>query len=280
VKLVRFGAPGAERPGLVDCTGAVRDLSGVIPDIGPAELSSESLRALALLDPEQLPAAGHDIRYGVPVAGVGKIIGIGYNYADHAVETKTALPTEPLFFMKAVSCLAGANDDVLLPRGSQHSDWEVELALIIGTKASYVRQEDALDHIAGYCLFNDVSERSFQFDRGGTWDKGKGCDTFGPAGPWLLTRDEIRDPQNVNLWLEINGTRRQSANTGQMIFGVARLVSYISQFMSLLPGDMVTTGTPAGIGYRLDPPLFLKPGDVMTLGADGLGTQNQRVRQG
>jgi 2-keto-4-pentenoate hydratase/2-oxohepta-3-ene-1,7-dioic acid hydratase in catechol pathway len=278
MKLVRFGPPGSERPGLVDVDGLVRDLSGEIDDIGPEELAPKTLRRLAALEAAALPAAPAPVRFGVPVARVGKFIGIGYNYADHAAETATPLPTEPLFFTKAVTCLNGANDDVILPKGASKGDWEVELGVVIGTRASNVAEDEALGHVAGYCVVNDVSERAFQFDRGGTWDKGKGCDTFGPVGPWLVTPDEIADPQDLAMWLEINGVRHQSANTAQMIFPVAKLVSYVSEFMSLMPGDIISTGTPAGIGFRLDPPRFLADGDVMALGIDGLGTQCQRVR--
>jgi 2-keto-4-pentenoate hydratase/2-oxohepta-3-ene-1,7-dioic acid hydratase in catechol pathway len=256
----------------------VRDLSGEIDDLGPDELAPKVLRRLAALDPAALPAVAEPVRFGVPVARAGKFIGIGYNYADHAAETATPLPIEPLFFAKAITCLNGANDDVVLPKGASKGDWEVELGVVIGTKASNVAEDEALDHVAGYCVVNDISERAFQFDRGGTWDKGKGCDTFGPVGPWLVTRDEIADPQDLAMWLEVNGVRHQNANTAQMIFPVAKLISYVSEFMSLVPGDIISTGTPAGIGFRLDPPRFLADGDVMALGIDGLGTQCQRVR--
>jgi 2,4-diketo-3-deoxy-L-fuconate hydrolase len=278
MKLVRYGDRGEERPGLIDANGALRDLGGHIADLGPAQLSEEALAALRVLDPAGLPAVDGEPRLGIPISRSGKMIGIGYNYADHAAETSTPLPTEPLFFMKAITCLNAACDDVILPKTGDKGDWEVELGVVIGTRASNVSEAAALSHVAGYCVVNDVSDRGFQFDCGGTWDKGKGCDTFGPVGPWLVTRDEVPDPQNLSLWLDLNGTRQQDANTGQMIFGVAALVAYVSRFMSLMPGDIISTGTPAGIGFRQEPPRFLKDGDVMTLGVEGLGVQRQLVR--
>ena len=278
MKLVRWGAPGAEKPGLVDHGGAVRDLSGVISDVDVEALSTEGLAALAKIDLLRLPLAPTGARLGCPVAFVSKLICVGLNYADHAKESGNPIPDEPVLFLKATSAIGGPNDDIVIPRGSQKTDWEVELGVVIGKRASYVEEAEALDYVAGYCVANDVSEREFQIERGGTWDKGKGCDSFGPLGPWLVTRDEVPDPQNLAMWLEVNGKRFQDGSTRTMIFGVAHLVSYISRFMTLLPGDVISTGTPPGVGLGQKPPLFLKPGDVVRLGIEGLGEQRQTCR--
>lgn len=278
MKLLRFGSAGQERPGVLGSDGVIRDLSGRLPDLTPEQLSPDALRRLSGLDCATLPAVAGQPRLGVPVAGIGKFIAVGLNYADHAAETCRPVPQEPVLFTKAISCLNGPNDDVRLPRGSVKSDWEVELGVVIGTRARYVQEADALNHVAGYCVVNDVSEREYQFERGGTSDKGKGCDTFGPVGPWLVTADEVADPQNLRLWLDLNGQRRQSGNTRTMIFGVAMLVAYISSFMTLEPGDLITTGTPPGVGMGVKPaPLYLRAGDVMRLGIEGLGEQAQTV---
>jgi 2-keto-4-pentenoate hydratase/2-oxohepta-3-ene-1,7-dioic acid hydratase in catechol pathway len=277
MKLVRYGKPGQEKPGLIDSEGRLRDLSAVIQDIGPEQLGDAALARLRKLKTDQLPAVKGSPRVGCPVAGVGKFIAIGLNYADHAAEAGMPIPAEPIVFMKATSCIQGPNDPVMLPKGSRKTDWEVELGVVIGTKARYVSQKDALSFVAGYCAVNDISERAFQIERGGTWDKGKGCDTFGPIGPWLVTRDEIANPQRLGMWLDLNGQRVQSGNTRTMIFGVAKVVSYVSQFMTLMPGDVITTGTPPGVGMGMKPPVFLKRGDVLTLGVEGLGTQRQLV---
>lgn len=278
MKLCRFGPPGREKPGLIGGDGALRDLSGVVSDIDAQALSPEGLARLAGLDPAALPAVSGDVRYGVPVASVGKFIAIGLNFADHAAESNMPLPPEPIVFMKATSCLQGPDDPVMLPRGSEKTDWEVELGVVIGTRARYVDEADALGHVAGYCVVNDVSERAYQLERGGTWDKGKGCDTFGPVGPWLVTKDEVGDVQNLGMWLDLNGRRMQTGSTKTMIFGVAKLVSYVSEFMTLEPGDIITTGTPPGVGSAQKPaPIFLKPGDVMRLGVEKLGEQTQTV---
>ncbi|WP_044561768.1 fumarylacetoacetate hydrolase family protein [Azospirillum sp. B4] len=278
MKLLRYGPVGQEKPGLLDAAGQIRDLSGHVADIGPAQLSAEGLAALAALDVDSLPVVSGDPRLGVPYTGIAKFLAVGLNYADHAAESNLPLPKEPVLFTKAVSCLNGPNDEVMLPQGSVKSDWEVELGIVIGKTARYVEEADALSHVAGYVLVNDVSEREYQIERGGTWDKGKGCDTFGPVGPWLVTADEIADPQNIDLWLDVNGTRRQTGNTSTMIFGVATLVSYISRFVTLQPGDLITTGTPPGVGMGVKPePVYLKAGDVMRLGSDLLGTQQQTV---
>jgi 2,4-diketo-3-deoxy-L-fuconate hydrolase len=278
LKLVRFGSAGAERPGLVAADGSVVDLSGVVPDISGAALSPESLQTLATLDAAKLPKVPAGTRLGACVGGVGKFIAIGLNYADHAAETGAKIPAEPIVFMKATSCIVGPNDTVRKPRGSTKMDWEVELGIIIGSHASYVSEADAPKHIAGFCVINDLSERSFQLERGGQWDKGKGCDTFGPLGPWLVTSDEVGDPANLSMWLDVNGTRRQNGSTRTMIFKPAFLVSYLSQFMSLHPGDVITTGTPPGVGMGIKPePIFLNVGDVMELGIEKLGSQRQTV---
>ena len=277
MKLVRYGRLGNEKPGMIDADGKLRDLSAVIDDIGPAQLSDKALAKLARVKPANLPLVRGKPRFGVPLSGIGKIIAIGLNYADHAKESGMRIPTEPIVFMKAITCLNGPNDDVMLPKEVTKADWEVELGVVIGTKAQYVSERQALAYVAGYCVVNDVSERAFQTERGGTWDKGKGCDTFGPVGPWLVTRDEVPNPQRLNLWLDVNGERRQTGNTRTMIFPVAKLVSYVSRFMTLMPGDVIATGTPPGVGMGMQPPQFLAPGDEMRLGIDGLGEQHQRV---
>ena len=258
--------------------GALRDLSGVIGDIDAEALSTAGLSALAKIDPSSLPLAPAGARFGCPVAFVSKLICVGLNYADHAKESGNPIPDEPVLFLKASSAIGGPNDDIVIPRGSQKTDWEVELGVVIGKRASYVEEAEALDYVAGYCVVNDVSEREFQIERGGQWDKGKGCDTFAPIGPWLVTKDEVKDPQALSMWLEVNGKRFQDGSTKTMIFGVAHLVHYISQFMTLLPGDVISTGTPPGVGLGQKPPLFLKPGDVVRLGIVGLGEQQQTCR--
>ena len=278
MKLVRYGPPGQERPGLIDATGQLRDLSGALPDFTAAYLSDAALARVAALAVNSLPLVEGSPRLGCPVAGVGKFIAIGLNYADHAAESGMPPPKEPILFTKAISSIQGPNDPVMLPKGSTKTDWEVELGLVIGSTARHVTQKDALNHVAGYCVVNDLSERAFQLERGGTWDKGKGCDTFGPIGPWLVTRDEVPNPQRLALWLDVNGQRMQTGNTRTMIFSVAKLVSYVSQFMTLYPGDVLTTGTPPGVGMGCKPtPRFLQAGDVLTLGIDGLGEQRQDV---
>ncbi|WP_455278722.1 fumarylacetoacetate hydrolase family protein [Cupriavidus necator] len=276
MKLVRVGNPGAERPGVIDAEGRVRDLSGVVGDIDAAQLAPAALEALARVDPASLPVV-EGARFGVPWTGIGKIVAIGLNYADHAAEAGMPLPAEPIVFLKANSSLNGPDDAVMLPFGSEKTDWEVELGVVIGTTARNVSREESLNHVAGYCVVNDVSEREFQIERGGTWDKGKGCDTFCPAGPWLVTRDEVPDPQALGLWLEVNGERVQKGTTATMVFDVATVVSYVSRFMTLLPGDLIATGTPPGVGMGFKPPRFLKAGDTMRLGLDGLGMQTQKV---
>ncbi len=277
MKLVRYGNPGQEKPGLIDANDQLRDLSAVVADIGPEQLGDAALAKLAKIKTDKLPLVRGTPRYGSPVAQVGKFIAIGLNYADHAAESGAPIPAEAVVFMKATTCIQGPNDPVMLPKGSVKTDWEVELGVVIGTRARYVSQKEALGHVAGYCVINDVSEREYQLERGPQWDKGKGCDTFGPIGPWLVTRDEVPNPQRLGLWLDLNGKRMQTGNTRTMIFGVAKLVSYVSQFMTLMPGDVITTGTPPGVGLGHKPPLYLKKGDVMTLGIDGLGEQRQDV---
>jgi 2-keto-4-pentenoate hydratase/2-oxohepta-3-ene-1,7-dioic acid hydratase in catechol pathway len=278
MKLVRYGAAGRERPGLIDADGRLRSLAGVIPDLGGTQLSPIALRKLQRLKPERLPLVRGKPRLGPPVANIGKLIGIGFNYADHTARAGMTLPTEPLIFMKAVTAINGPNDPIRIPKGAQKVDWECELAFVIGTKATRVKERDALTHIAGYLVCNDVTERSYQFDRGGTYDKGKGCDSFAPLGPWLVTRDEVPDPQTLDLWLDRNGARMQTGTTAHMVFGVAFILSYVSQFMTLMPGDVVTTGTPLGTGFSRKPPIFLKPGDRLSLGISGLGSQTQVCR--
>ena len=278
MKLMRYGAKGAEKPALIDANGAVRDLSGVLPDITGATLSKDGLATLAAVDIASLPVVENPGRIAPPWKGVGKFLCVGLNYADHAAESGMAVPAEPVLFMKATSAVIGANDAVVLPQDSKKSDWEVELGVVIGTTARYVSEADALSHVAGYCVVNDLSEREYQLERGGQWDKGKGCDTFGPIGPWLVTSDEVADPQNLGLWLEVNGKRVQDGNTKTMVFGVANLVSYISRFMTLYPGDIISTGTPPGVGMGQKPSaVYLKPGDTMRLGISGLGEQQQTV---
>ncbi|KTS30348.1 2-hydroxyhepta-2,4-diene-1,7-dioate isomerase [Methylobacterium indicum] len=278
MKLLRYGPAGQEKPGLLDGEGRIRDLSGHLPDLGPAALAKESLARLAALDAASLPVVEGAPRLGTPVADIGKFIAIGLNFADHAAESNLPVPKEPIVFTKAISSLSGPNDPVMLPKDSVKSDWEVELGIVIGTRASYVEEAQALDHVAGYCLVNDVSEREYQIERGGTWDKGKGCDTFGPVGPWLVTSDEVGDPQSLDMWLDLNGRRMQTGNTRTMIFTCAQIVSYVSRFMTLMPGDVITTGTPPGVGMGMKPePVFLKAGDVMTLGIEKLGEQRQDV---
>ena len=278
MKLLRYGPKGQEKPGLLDADGRIRDLSGFVADITPAQLWGEGLEALKAVDPTTLPLVEGELRYGVPVNGSRKFIAIGLNFADHAAESNLPIPSEPVVFTKAISCLTGPNDTVIIPRGSEKTDWEVELGIVIGKAASYVDQAEALNHVAGYVLINDVSERAFQTERGGTWDKGKGCDTFGPVGPWIVTIDEVGDVQALDMWLDLNGKRMQTGNTKTMIFGVAEIVSYVSQFMTLEPGDLITTGTPPGVGLGQKPePFYLKPGDVMELGIEKLGVQRQQV---
>ena len=278
MKLMRYGAKGAEKPALIDANGAVRDLSGVLPDITGATLSRDNLATLAAVDIASLPVVENPGRIAPPWQGVGKFLCVGLNYADHAAESGMAVPAEPVLFMKATSAVIGANDAVVMPQDSKKSDWEVELGVVIGTTARYVSEADALSHVAGYCVVNDLSEREYQLERGGQWDKGKGCDTFGPIGPWLVTSDEVADPQNLGLWLEVNGKRVQDGNTKTMVFGVANLVSYISRFMTLYPGDIISTGTPPGVGMGQKPAaVYLKPGDTMRLGITGLGEQQQTV---
>ncbi len=278
MKLLRYGPAGHEQPGLVDGHGTLRSLAGKIPDLDAAHLAPASLARLAAIDPASLPAVAGSPRLGVPVAGTRKFIAIGLNYADHAAESNLPIPTEPVVFTKAVSCLQGPNDEVMLPKDSRKSDWEVELGVVIGTTARYVEEPDALQYVAGYVVVNDLSEREYQIERGGTWDKGKGCDTFGPVGPWLVTRDEVGEVQNLDMWLEVNGERKQTGNTRTMIFGVATLVSYVSRFMTLEPGDIITTGTPPGVGMGQKPaPVYLAPGDRIRLGIEKLGEQSQTV---
>lgn len=280
MKLVRHGAAGQERPGLIDAEGRLRDLTGIVPDIAGTALLPDSLDRLKAIDPASLPLVQGNTRLGACVGSVGKLVCVGLNYSDHAAESGLPVPSEPVLFMKATSSIVGPNDDVEIPRGSSKTDWEVELGIVIGKPAKYVSEEDALSHVAGYCVINDVSEREFQIERGGQWDKGKGCDTFGPMGPWLVTADEVADPQDLHMWLEVDGKRFQDGSTRTMIFGVAHLVSYISQFMSLQPGDVISTGTPPGVGLGQKPPLYLTPGQTMRLGIEGLGEQRQTTVQG
>jgi 2-keto-4-pentenoate hydratase/2-oxohepta-3-ene-1,7-dioic acid hydratase in catechol pathway len=277
MKLLRYGPAGREKPGILDSQGNIRDLSGVVDDITPSVITPEGLARLARTKLEDLPAVSGEPRLGVPLTGIGNFIAIGLNYTDHAEETGAQAPAEPIIFSKHLSCLSGPNDDVVLPRESKKSDWEVELGFVIGTRAKNVSEADALKHVAGYCLVNDVSEREYQIERLGQWIKGKSLDTFGPVGPWLVTADEVPDPQSLSIWLELNGKRVQDSSTSKMIFSIAHLVSYLSRFMTLVPGDLVCTGTPHGVGLGMKPPLFLKPGDTMRLGIDGLGEQRQNV---
>jgi len=277
MKLVRYGRLGKEKPGLVDGHGKLRDLSEFIPELGPAQLAPRSLARIAKLKPEELPLVRGRPRLGVPFSGSTKFVAIGLNYSDHAAETGNPIPSEPIIFHKTLTCMQGADDDIMLPRESVKTDWEIELGIVIGTRASYVPKEHALEHVAGYVMANDVSERSYQLERGPTWDRGKGCDTFGPIGPWLVTKDEIPDPQALDMWLEVNGERMQTGNTRTMIFDCATLVSYVSEFMSLYPGDLIVTGTPPGVGHGCKPPRYLKPGDHITMGIAGLGQASQKV---
>ena len=277
MKLVRFGQPGAEKAGLVDSGGHIRDASGIVPDVTGAALAAGGLERLAAADPASLPLAPEGSRLGPCVGGVRNFVAVGLNYADHAAETGAAIPAEPILFNKAPSCIVGPNDEVVIPKASEKSDWEVELAIIVGRRASYVHANNAFDYVAGFCVCNDVSEREFQLERGGTWSKGKGCPTFGPLGPWLVTKDEVPDVQNLSMWLDVNGERMQSGSTKTMIFSCAQLVSYISHFMILEPGDVITTGTPPGVGMGMKPQRFLKPGDVVSLGIENLGEQRQNV---
>ncbi|TIV72563.1 MAG: fumarylacetoacetate hydrolase family protein [Mesorhizobium sp.] len=278
MKLLRYGEVGSERPGLLDQDGTIRDLSAHVADIGGTALHPALLEMLSKLDPNSLPAVSGGPRIGACVAGTGKFICIGLNYSDHAAETGATVPPEPIIFMKASSAIVGPDDDVLIPRGSVKTDWEVELGVVIGKTAKYVSEDDALDYVAGYCVAHDVSERAFQAERQGQWTKGKSCDTFGPIGPWLVTKDEIADPQNLKMWLTVNGKTMQNGSTRTMVYGVKYLVSYLSQFMSLHPGDIISTGTPPGVGLGMKPPVFLKPGDVVELGIEGMGQQKQTFK--
>lgn len=277
MKLVRFGVAGQERPGLIDPEGALRDLTGVVDDIAGKVLSPEGLAALAQVDPASLPLVERTMRFGPPIAGTRQFVAIGLNYSDHAAESNMPVPKEPIMFTKGVSCIQGPNDDVRKPRSSTKMDWEVELGIVIGSRARYVDRENALDHVAGYILCDDLSEREFQLNRGGSWDKGKGCETFGPVGPWLVTRDEVGDVQQLSMWLDVNGERMQTGNTSTMIFDCATLVSYVSQFMVLEPGDIITTGTPPGVGMGMNPQRFLDEDDEIVLGIEKLGSQRHRV---
>jgi 2,4-didehydro-3-deoxy-L-rhamnonate hydrolase len=277
MKLVRYGAIGQERPGLIDKSGQLRDLSAYVKDLDGEAYSPASLAKLAAIDPASLPAVNGKPRLGPPVTGISKFVAIGLNYSDHAKETGNAIPTEPIFFLKANTALSGPNDPVEKPRGSTKLDWEVEIAAIIGSSAKYVSESDALNHVAGYCICNDVSERNFQIERLGQWTKGKSHDTFGPVGPWLVTKDEVPDVQKLSMWLDVNGKRRQTGSTETMIFSMAKCISYVSQFMTLRPGDIVTTGTPPGVGTGMKPPQFLNVGDVVTLGIEALGEQRQEI---
>ena len=277
MKLCRYGKDGYEKPGMIDGEGKLRDLSKVVQNIGPNEISPRGLKMLSKVKPETLPVVSNNPRLGVPYVGISKFIAIGLNYSDHAKEAGMAIPAEPIVFSKATSCISGPNDDVIQPKGSTKLDWELELGVVIGSKAQYVPVDAALEHVAGYCVVNDVSERAFQLATS-QWDKGKGFDTAGPIGPWLVTTDEIRDPQALDMWLDLNGKRMQSGNTRTMIFSVAQIVSHVSQYMTLLPGDIITTGTPPGVGMGIKPnPVWLKPGDVLTLGIRGLGEQRQKI---
>ena len=276
MKLVRYGNTGSEKPGLIDAEGRIRDLSSIVSDISGATLLPEGLEALRKIDPASLPLVPEGVRFGPCVGQVGKFICVGLNYADHAAESGMEVPSEPVLFFKATSAICGPNDDVIIPRTSVKTDWEVELGVVIGREARYVSVDEALDHVAGYCVINDLSEREFQLERGGQWVKGKSADTFGPIGPWLVTRDDVPDPQNLDIWLEVDGVRHQNGNTRTMIFGIAHIVSYISQFMSLQPGDVISTGTPPGVGLGMKPePVYLRAGQKMRLGIEGLGEQQQ-----
>jgi 2-keto-4-pentenoate hydratase/2-oxohepta-3-ene-1,7-dioic acid hydratase in catechol pathway len=278
MKLVRYGPCGQEKPGMIDENGRVRDISRIVNDICPEHLGDRALSLIRAADVDNFPVVTGPCRFGPPVSRVGKFLAIGLNYSDHALEANMPIPSEPVLFSKAVSCIVGSHDDVMTPKDSTKLDWEVELGVVIGTVARHVSEADALQYVAGYCVINDVSERAFQFERGPTWDKGKGCDTFGPIGPWLVTRDEVPDPQCLSLWLEVNGKRMQDGNTRTMIFTIPEIVSYVSRFVTLEPGDIISTGTPPGVGLGIKPtPQFLKQGDVMRLGIEGLGIQQQKV---
>jgi 2-keto-4-pentenoate hydratase/2-oxohepta-3-ene-1,7-dioic acid hydratase in catechol pathway len=277
MKLVRYGRPGKEKPGMVDADGVLRDLSGVVADIGPEQLSPKGLARLARLRADRLPAVRGRPRMGVPFAGATKFVAIGLNYSDHAAETGNPVPKEPVVFHKTLSSMQGATDEIMLPKGSVKTDWEVELGIVIGTRARHVTRKAALDHVAGYVVVNDVSEREWQMEHGLTWDKGKGFDTFGPIGPWLVTRDEVPNPQRLSMWLDVNGEPRQRGSTKTMVFDCATLIAYVSRLMTLNPGDIITTGTPPGVGTGMKPPQFLKPGDVVSLGIEGLGEQRSPV---
>ena len=278
MKLVRYGPPGKEKPGLIDADGKLRDLSKKVKDIDGAALAPAELARLAKLDPKKLPLVNGRPRLGPCVAMPSKFVAIGLNYSDHAKETGSPIPEHPVVFFKSTTCIVGPNDNVMVPRDSTQLDWEVELGVVIGRTARYVSEKDALRHVAGYCVINDLSERDFQLKKGASqWSKGKGCDTFGPLGPWLVTRDEVKDPQDLALWLDVNGVRRQTGSTSTMIFGVAALVADVSRYMTLLPGDVITTGTPPGVGMGMKPQVWLKPGDIITLGIEGLGAQKQKV---
>jgi ureidoglycolate lyase len=277
MKLLRFGPAGEERPGMLDADGTIRDLSGIVDDINPGNLGEATLDRLRAIDPASLPAVEGSPRMGPCVGQVGKLICIGLNYVDHAEETNNPIPAEPIIFMKATSAIVGPDDNIVIPKASEKTDWEVELGIVIGTEASYVDEADAMNYVAGYCVCNDVSERAFQLEGTGQWTKGKSCNTFGPIGPWVVTRDEVADPQALSLWLEVNGKRVQDGSTKTMIFGVANLVSYCSQHMSLQPGDVISTGTPPGVGMGLKPPTYLRAGDKIRLGIEGMGEQNQDV---
>jgi len=277
MKLLRYGPAGQEKPGLIDQSGTIRDLSEHVTDLTPEQLSPANLARIAALDPEILDKVESPQRYGPPVIGTKKFLAIGLNYADHAAESNMPIPEEPILFTKATSCIQGPNDDIMLPRDSIKTDWEVELGVVIGSVARYVDESDALNYAAGYLVVNDLSEREFQLERGSQWDKGKGCDTFGPIGPWLVTPDEVGDPQNLDLWLDVNGQRTQRGNTRTMVFTVANLISYVSQFMTLEPGDIITTGTPPGVGLGMKPPVYLRDGDTVQLGIEKLGEQCQTV---
>jgi 2-keto-4-pentenoate hydratase/2-oxohepta-3-ene-1,7-dioic acid hydratase in catechol pathway len=277
MKLVRYGSIGHEKPGLIDKSGQLRDLSSHVKDLNGDAYSPASLKKLAALDPDSLPTVTGKPRLGPPVTGISKFVAIGLNYVDHAKETGNPIPPEPIFFLKANTSLSGPNDPVEKPRGSTKLDWEVEIAAVIGTRAKYVSEADALNHVAGYCICNDVSERNFQIERGGTWTKGKSHDTFGPLGPWLVTKDEIPDVQKLSMWLDVNGQRRQTGSTSTMIFSIANCISYVSQFLTLQPGDVITTGTPPGVGTGMKPPQFLNVGDIVTLGIESLGEQRQEI---
>lgn len=277
MKLVRYGVKGKEKPGLIDDEGHLRDLSKKINDIDVNQISPQALVKLSKIKPSSLPLVKGKRRFGIPISGTQKFIGIGLNYSDHALEAGMPIPKEPIIFHKALTSLNGPNDDVMLPKGSKKTDWEIELGVVIGKEARYISKKDALKYVAGYCTINDVSEREYQLERGGTWDKGKGCDTFGPVGPWLVTADEIKNPQKLEMWLDVNDRPYQRGNTKTMIFDVATIVSYLSEFMTLMPGDIITTGTPPGVGMGLKPQRYLKPGDVVRCGISGLGEQCQKI---